>query len=290
MSARDWEEPFDENSDPPLNIHQMAEDCAKCVGIRFDSAEFIRSTAAMTIFASNQLEGVGLSLSETTTLLSVYERDCLLDHSFCYDGMEAVQIKATKEVLQHYSALLKVQTAALTKLPLTEDTIQQWHQTLMEGLISTCGAYRTQGVFAGQKIFPDHNLVPAMMTSFVSQLNLRLINMADSSSSPTSSFTIPPTSTKSAWAIAAWASHSFVSIHPFEDGNGRISRLIANYVLWYCGFPFPIPLSCSRKQYLSALRYADRDFNDGRRTGKLALIILSSAHEVTQNFFANYNI
>ena len=29
----------------------------------------------------------------------------------------------------------------------------------------------------------------------------------------------------------------FVSIHPFSDGNGRISRLLANYVLKKHGYP-----------------------------------------------------
>ena len=37
--------------------------------------------------------------------------------------------------------------------------------------------------------------------------------------------------------LAATAHLKFVSIHPFSDGNGRISRLIANYVLKKHGYP-----------------------------------------------------
>ena len=37
--------------------------------------------------------------------------------------------------------------------------------------------------------------------------------------------------------LAALAHLKFVSIHPFSDGNGRISRLLANYILKKHGYP-----------------------------------------------------
>ncbi|KAL0581544.1 hypothetical protein V5O48_000473 [Marasmius crinis-equi] len=33
------------------------------------------------------------------------------------------------------------------------------------------------------------------------------------------------------FAAAAWVSHTFVTIHPFEDGNGRMSRMLASIPL-----------------------------------------------------------
>ncbi|MFM2394527.1 MAG: hypothetical protein RLZZ546_2509 [Bacteroidota bacterium] len=57
--------------------------------------------------------------------------------------------------------------------------------------------------------------------------------------------------------LAAVFHHKFVLIHPFDDGNGRISRLMVNYILMRNGLP-PIVIKSSEKQkYLNDLRLAD---------------------------------
>jgi Fic family protein len=58
-------------------------------------------------------------------------------------------------------------------------------------------------------------------------------------------------------AIAALLHYKFVRIHPFDDGNGRISRLLMNYVLYYHGLPPVIIKSANKKDYLLALNKAD---------------------------------
>ena len=40
--------------------------------------------------------------------------------------------------------------------------------------------------------------------------------------------------------VAAWAQRSFVGIHPFQDGNGRVSRLIMDTILTAVGLPYPV--------------------------------------------------
>jgi Fic family protein len=57
--------------------------------------------------------------------------------------------------------------------------------------------------------------------------------------------------------IAAMLHYKFVCIHPFDDGNGRVARLLMNYVLLKHGLPPVVIKSAEKKQYLAALNRAD---------------------------------
>jgi hypothetical protein len=49
----------------------------------------------------------------------------------------------------------------------------------------------------------------------------------------------------------------FERIHPFVDGNGRVGRLVLNFMLLQRGYPPAIILAVQRNRYLDALRRAD---------------------------------
>jgi Fic family protein len=56
---------------------------------------------------------------------------------------------------------------------------------------------------------------------------------------------------------AAFFHHAFTQIHPFQDGNGRIARLLASLILVKEGlFPFTIERK-EKKEYIEALEFAD---------------------------------
>lgn len=57
---------------------------------------------------------------------------------------------------------------------------------------------------------------------------------------------------------AAILHHWLTWIHPFEDGNGRVSRLLLNFHLMQCGYPEVIIRIEDRDQYYEALISADK--------------------------------
>lgn len=59
--------------------------------------------------------------------------------------------------------------------------------------------------------------------------------------------------------LSAWVHHAFTQIHPFQDGNGRIARLLASLILIKDGLlPFTVKRD-EKPTYIAALELADNN-------------------------------
>jgi Fic family protein len=57
--------------------------------------------------------------------------------------------------------------------------------------------------------------------------------------------------------LAALFHYRYIRIHPFEDGNGRIARLMVNFILSRHNYPMIVVRSRNKNEYLEALHQTD---------------------------------
>lgn len=81
---------------------------------------------------------------------------------------------------------------------------------------------------------------------------------------------------------AAQFHYRFVSIHPFDDGNGRMSRLLMNLLLMQSGYYPCIIQNAHRRRYLQALEQADSIKDNSLFVGFVGQELLATEEKVLE--------
>ena len=199
--------------------------------------ELISKVTAETIHSSTAIEG--------NTLTAQLVAD-VLDGKPIYAQNIDVQ-----EVLNYNEALSFVEEAMQTAdFVLSQQIICEINHLLLRGIRDDiAGQYRIRQVFVGDYWPPEHYRVPGMMADFVAWLN-----------QPTELSPI---------LFAGIAHYQLVAIHPFEDGNGRTTRILTSLLLLRAGYPVTSLVALesyynrNRQAYYQALSSADQYRVDG---------------------------
>lgn len=169
--------------------------------------------------------------------------------------------------------------------PLSNEQLFSWHSMLMNGRrdLANIGAYRTHEepmqIVSG-KLYdptvhfqaPPSRQVPGEMQGFIHWFNA----------------SAPKNANELTVLIRSGIAHLyFESIHPFEDGNGRLGRAISEKALSQSlGRPTLIAISATiekkRKDYYHALQQANRDLDIDRWLDYFCDMVLS-AQDYTQS-------
>lgn len=176
-------------------------------------------------YNTNAIEGSTITLEETREII---------EHQIA-PNKPLKDIKETENHVKIFLEMLK------KKEELTFKTILKWHNDLFKDTKKDiAGKLRDYIVRVGDYRAPDWQDVKDLIKDLIIfyQKNKKMNTIE----------------------LAARMHYRFEKIHPFGDGNGRVGRILMNYILWHNEYPMIIIEYKKRKSYYKALRKDENYF------------------------------
>ena len=200
-------------------------------------------------YNSNHIEGNTLTYGQTEILLLFGK---IVGEAEVRDVQEMTASNVGLKMMK--------EEALLRDIPLTQNFIRTLHKTLLRedytvyrnipggettSYVIHAGQYKTRPNsvitrYGDRFEYASPEETPALMTDLVNWYN-----EAEQSEKYT------PVE------LAAIFHYRYIRIHPFEDGNGRMARMMANYILIRHGYPMIVVRSRKKNEYLEALHKTD---------------------------------
>ena len=192
---------------------------------KFENSFFTELT-----YNSNAIEGSSLSIEDTSLIVN---------ENIAPEGKT---IREINEAKNHIKALEFIKNY---KGDFSEEFILKLHSIILKDISERfAGRYRQTQVriFGSDVKFPSSEKVPQLIKNLI--------------------YWYKKNKTKHhQFELAVLVSMKFVTIHPFVDGNGRVSRLIMNFLLQKKEYPWINIYRKRREKYLKAVRKAnDEDY------------------------------
>lgn len=188
---------------------------------------FVLETELITQFTydTSRIEGSSLTYKDTKMLLeqNIAPRE--------------KPMRDIKEAENHKKAFLYLKEQLSKDADLTKQLILKLHGLLKEGITEDAGSIRTGQVIVG-------NFVPIKAELVEHELD-QLLAWHEKQKK------LHPLE------LAAEFHSRFERIHPFFDGNGRVGRLLLNFILLKNKFPLVIIRNKNKRRYYTALHHAD---------------------------------
>lgn len=226
-----------------LQYDSLVAEYKKIISDRFSKADFIEYNEILFSAHSCAIEGNSFSVDETRTLKekglgmiphgkTLFEAFEILDHFQAYEYLlNNLDKPLTEELLKETHRLL------------TEHTLE--YKTRNDEVPSKPGEYTTVDMCAGDTIFGEHE-----------KLIKQVPRLLESTQKAIDSGEVHP------MVIAAKFHGFYEYLHPFRDGNGRLGRLMSNFILLKMGQPLLIIPSSNREEYIAALKYIKKERTD----------------------------
>ena len=146
-------------------------------------------------------------------------------------------IKDVEETKKHAEVFLD---SLKKKEEITKKLFLKWHNKIFgETKKDIAGKFRHYNVRVGNYYAPDFSEVNKMLNDLIKFIKNSCHHPVE---------------------FAGRVHYIFEKIHPFGDGNGRIGRLLINYILWYENYPMLIIEFKKRQSYYKALEKDEQGF------------------------------
>jgi huntingtin interacting protein E-like protein len=213
------------------NYEEIRREYQQVIIDSFDKDDFSKYIQDLFTAHSCAIEGNSFSVDDTRELREHFLGTKIHNKSL----VEAF------EILDHFKAYEYMMNNLDKKL--TEDFIKKIHFILTEHTIEyrskfgKPGEYTTMDMVAGDTMFGDHEENIKLFPKLLEQTQ-KIIDEGK----------MHP------MIISAKFHHFFIYLHPFADGNGRLGRLISNFILAKNRLPLVIILSENKNNYIDALK------------------------------------